>query len=136
MGESLLFVYGRWWPAPINCHHSPRLKDSDDVICGFLAFGAWFRTPVTLLLRKRGKLSTFHANCDYAVRCHFKCEIKLRLRSAVSDSCSVSENLNRMKRSLRCSRWSKLKLIRGAPAAIFTADGTPPDFSIAKSTLF
>lgn len=104
MGESLLFVYGRWWPAPINSQHSLRPTDSDDVICAFLAFGAWFRTPMTLFHRKKGKSGAFHTNSDYAVRWHFKCEIKLRLRSSVSDSCSVREgNFKQMKRCLRSS---------------------------------
>ncbi|OMD84269.1 hypothetical protein BSK49_21585 [Paenibacillus odorifer] len=43
----------------------PRLADSDDVIYGFSPFGAQFRTPVTLLHRKRILLGGFYGNsCD------------------------------------------------------------------------
>ncbi|ETT55248.1 hypothetical protein C171_19712 [Paenibacillus sp. FSL H8-237] len=43
----------------------PRLADSDGVIYVFYAFGAQFRTPVTLLHRKRILLGAFHGNsCD------------------------------------------------------------------------
>ncbi|OMC75588.1 hypothetical protein BK121_06360 [Paenibacillus odorifer] len=46
----------------------PRLADSDDVIYVFFAFGAQFRTPVTLLHRKRILLGGFYGNSCYGVR--------------------------------------------------------------------
>lgn len=51
-------------------HHSSFLRptDPDDVICAFSAFGAWFRTPGTLLLRIRSICGVFYANSGYAVR--------------------------------------------------------------------
>ncbi|WP_339317793.1 hypothetical protein [Paenibacillus sp. FSL R10-2734] len=44
------------------------LKDPDDVICDLLAFGARFRTPMQLFIKKSYLFGVFYANSDYRVR--------------------------------------------------------------------
>ncbi|MDH6431193.1 hypothetical protein M2109_005848 [Paenibacillus sp. PastH-3] len=74
----------------IDCHPLP-LTDPDDVICKFIAFSAGFRTPETLLLRKRFILGVFRANSGYEVRWNSKCAIMLRYGSTVSDRALCGE---------------------------------------------
>lgn len=63
-----------------------RLTDSVDIIHRLLAFGAWFRTPTSLFLKKSTLLGIFYTNSDSGVRSHPKSGELLHIRSAVSDS--------------------------------------------------
>lgn len=63
-----------------------RLTDPDDIIRRLLAFGAWFRTPASLFLKKSTLLGVFYANSDSGVLSHSKSGELLHIRSAVSDS--------------------------------------------------